>query len=178
MSNYRRDRTAGGVYFFTVTLANRRSDLLLTEIERFREAYRAVAASHPFETIAICVLPDHIHALWRLPQGDDKFSLRWRLIKHHFSHGLPQAPTRSASKIRHGESGIWQRRFWEHRIRDEPDLCRHVDYIHINPVKHGLVEHVVDWPFSSFHRYVAVGRLPPNWGGGAVGDLIADRWGE
>ncbi len=178
MSNYRRDRTAGGVYFFTVTLANRHSDLLFTEIERFRDAYRAVARSHPFETIAICVLPDHIHALWQLPPGDDNFSLRWRLIKHRFSHGLPRAPERSVSKIRRGEAGIWQRRFWEHRIRDASDLSRHVDYIHFNPVKHGLVEHVVDWPFSSFHRYVTTGSLPANWGGGGLGDLLVDRWGE
>ncbi|TVT72954.1 MAG: transposase [Denitromonas halophila] len=176
MSEYRRARTAGGVYFFTVTLANRRSDLLVAEVERFREACRAVMLAHPFKTIAICVLPDHVHALWELPDGDDRFSLRWRLIKHRFSHGLPAAPGRSASKVRHRESGIWQRRFWEHRIRDVSDLRRHVDYIHFNPVKHGLVGQVKDWPLSSFHRYVAEGRLPADWGDES--GRTTGQWGE
>ncbi|WP_323001160.1 REP-associated tyrosine transposase [Denitromonas sp.] len=177
MSNYRRDRTPGGMYFFTVTLADRRSALLLTQIDRFRAAYRAVIASHPVNTVAICVLPDHIHAVWQLPDGDDRFSLRWRLIKHRFSYGLPAALGRSASKIKHREAGIWQRRFWEHRILNATDLQRHVDYIHFNPVKHGLVDRVKDWPFSSFHRYVATGCLPPNWGGGGVNPAEGD-WGE
>jgi putative transposase len=119
----------------------------------------------PFETIAICVLPDHLHAVWSLPPRDPDFSLRWSLIKSGFSRGLPGDMRRSSSKIARRERGIWQRRYWEHAIRDDADLERHVDYIHFNPVKHGHVSQVCDWPHSSFHRYVARGLLAPDWGG-------------
>jgi putative transposase len=123
-----------------------------------------VQRRHPFETIAICILPDHIHALWQLPGHDADFSTRWSLIKSGFSRGLdPQL--RSASKIVKREKGIWQRRYWEHAIRDETDFQRHIDYIHFNPVKHGHVTRVVDWPHSSFHRYVKLGILTADWGG-------------
>jgi putative transposase len=116
------------------------------------------------ETIAICVLPDHIHAVWALPEGDADFSTRWNLIKTGFSRGRDPMP-RSASKAHKREKGIWQRRYWEHTIRDDADLERHVDYIHFNPVKHGHVTRVVDWPHSSFHRYVERGQLASDWGG-------------
>jgi putative transposase len=139
-------------------------NLLLDQIDRLRQVYRTVQQRRPFETIAVCVLPDHVHALWALPEDDDDFSIRWSLIKSGFSRGLDPMP-RSASKVGKREKGIWQRRYWEHAIRDEADLERHVDYIHFNPVKHGHVTRVADWPRSSFHRYVERGQLPADWGG-------------
>jgi putative transposase len=170
MSRYRRSLVAGGTFFFTVTLAARRSSLLTEHIGRLREVYVRVQREHSFETVAICVLPDHLHAVWTLPTDDADFSLRWNLIKAGFSRGLAASIQRSASKVVKREKGIWQRRFWEHQIRDELDLQRHVDYIHFNPVKHGHVVQVADWPYSSFHRYVERGIYPPDWAGG-VGDM-------
>ena len=136
----------------------------MTEIDRFRRIYQTVQQRRPFETIAICILPDHIHALWALPKGDADFSTRWNLIKGGFSRGLdPQR--RSSSKIAKREKGIWPRRYWEHVIRDDADMKRHIDYIHFNPVKHRHVTSVADWPYSSFHRYVERGLLTADWGG-------------
>ena len=177
MSEYRRAKIEGGWFFFTVTLADRSSDLLVRHIERLRNAYAAALRRDAFETIAICVLPDHLHAMWALPPNDDDFSRRWSLIKHDFSCGLPGDARRSRSKCAKREKGIWQRRFWEHAIRDERDLSRHVDYIHFNPVKHGLVSRACDWPHSSFHRYVARGFLPRDWGGD-VSEAARGRFGE
>ena len=165
MTRYRRAYLPGGTFFFTVTLADRSSDFLVRHIERLRRAYAAARQRDPFETIAVCVLPDHMHAIWALPVDDADFSRRWSLIKHDFSRGLPDDPRRSRSKLAKRKKGIWQRRFWEHAIRDERDLSRHVDCIHFNPVKHGLVSRACDWPHSSFHRYVARGFLPLDWGG-------------
>jgi putative transposase len=155
----------GGVFFFTVTLADRPSDLLVRNIDRLRRVYRSVYESYPFETIAICGLPDHLHAVWALPPDDADYSLRWSVIKSSFSRGLSENVPRSASKLRKRERGIWQRRYWEHAIRDDRDLERHVDYVHFNPVKHGYVSRVSDWPHISFHHYVARGTLPVGWGG-------------
>src|SRR6516164_1853835 len=137
MPRYRRAKVEGGVFFFTMALADRSSDLLVRHIDRLRRVYTSVRERYPFETIAICVLPDHLHAIWSLPQGDTNFPLRWNLIKSGFSRGLPADTQRSSSKIARREKGIWQRRYWEHTIRDDADLARHVDYIHFNPVKHG-----------------------------------------
>jgi putative transposase len=160
-------RANGIVFFFTVVLAGRPSNLLVDEIERLRHTYQSVQRRHSFETLAICVLPDHIHALWSLPENDVDFSTRWSLIKSGFSRGLDQR-ARSASKVIKREKGIWQRRFWEHAIRDDEDFERHVDYIHFNPVKHGHVSRVSDWPHSSFHRFVREGTLAADWGGDAA----------
>src|SRR5665213_4067224 len=157
-------RAKGSVLFFTVVLADRSSNLLVNQIDRLRRVYRTVQQRRPFETIAICVLPDHIHAVWTMPEGDADFSTRWSLIKTGFSRGLDPR-LRSASKIGKREKGIWQRRYWEHAIRDDADLERHVDYIHFNPVKHGHVARVADWPHSSFHRHVERGMLAADWGG-------------
>jgi putative transposase len=165
MPQYIRARIKGSIFFFTVVLADRRSHLLIDEIDRFRHCYRIAQKSHPFETIAICLLPDHLHALWAMPEGDEDFSKRWSLIKSGFSRGLHPSHSRSASKISKREKGIWQRRYWEHAIRDDRDFERHVDYIHFNPVKHGHVTPVSDWPHSSFHRYVERGLLAADWGG-------------
>jgi putative transposase len=136
MSRYRRARIEGGVFFFTVTLADRSSDVLVRHIDRLRRIYASVQHDRPFETVAICVLPDHIHAIWQLPPNDSDFPLRWSLIKSGFSRGLaiidvPRTPSKTAKR----ERGVWQRRYWEHAIRDDADLERHVDYIHFNPIK-------------------------------------------
>jgi putative transposase len=176
MPQYRRARIEGRIFFFTVVLADRNKNLLVAEIERLRQSYRSTQRRRPFETIAICVLPDHLHALWSLPDGDADFSTRWSLIKSGFSRGLDPVPSRSASKAIKREKGIWQRRYWEHAIRDDADLERHADYIHFNPVKHGYVTRVSDWPHSSFHRYVERGLLPADWGGD--GREIAGSFGE
>ena len=151
------------MFFFTVALADRSSSLLIDEIDRLRRAYRTVQERRPFETIAVCILPDHIHAVWALPEDDQDFSIRWNLIKSGFSRGIDAHP-RSPSKISKREKGIWQRRYWEHQIRGDDDLTRHVDYIHYNPVKHGYVKRAADWPYSSIHRYIKDGLLDENWG--------------
>jgi putative transposase len=170
MSRYRRVKIAGGLFFFTVALADRSSDLLVREVDRLRRSYNTMQERLPFETVAICVLPDHLHSLWQLPEGDADFASRWSLFKSAFSRGLPPA-LRSESKIAKREKGIWQRRYWEHAIRDEKDFERHIDYIHYNPVKHGLATRAVDWPHSNFHRYVEQGILPADWAGDAGHDM-------
>jgi putative transposase len=166
MTQYRRLKVDGGTYFFTVNLANRRGTLLTDHIAELRRAFRYVQARQPFAIEAVVVLPDHLHALWRLPHGDADYALRWLLIKKTFSRELPGGELRTPSRVAKRERGIWQRRYWEHLIRDETDFARHVDYIHFNPVKHGHVTQVADWPYSSFHRYVRLGLLPESWGGG------------
>jgi putative transposase len=165
MTAYRRNRVAGGTYFFTVNLADRRLSLLTANIELLRAAFRYTRHRHPFAIDAIVILPAHLHALWTLPAGDSDFATRWRLIKTTFSRGLRLIERVSVSRSRKGERGIWQRRFWEHTIRDDGDFARHLDYTHFNPVKHGYVECVQDWPFSSFHRMVRLGLYPPEWAG-------------
>jgi len=125
----------------------------------------AARERHPFRIDALVVLPDHIHAIWTLPPGDADFSTRWRLIKIEFSKAIPRTERLNKARRARGERGIWQRRFWEHLIRNEEDYRCHVDYCYINPVKHGLVRRVCDWPFSSFHRDVAAGLFPQDWAG-------------
>jgi len=166
MPNYRRAFIPGGTWFFTVNLLERKNnDLLIREIELLREAVRAVRKRYPFQIDAWVVLPEHMHAIWTLPSGDADFSKRWRLIKSGFSRALPKMEFRSSLRKAANERGIWQRHFWEHSIRDEKDFERHVDYVHVNPLKHGLVGRVIDWPYSSFHRYVENGVYPEYWGG-------------
>ena len=138
MTSYRRNFIAGGSFFFTANLANRRLNLLTDHIEELRAAFRQTRLRHPFTIDAMVVLPDHLHAIWTLPNGDADFAGRWRLIKSAFSRNLPKGEAISHSRPAKGERGIWQRRFWEHTIRDEDDFARHFDYIHINPVKHRL----------------------------------------
>ena len=164
MPTYRRDQTQGGCYFFTVALAERRNNpLLVQHITQLREATRAVQQAHPFEIVAAVVLPDHLHAIWQLPEGDADYSTRWSLIKAAFSRQLPKQERVSVSRQERRERGIWQRRFWEHRIRDEDDLRRHVEYIHYNPVKHGHAASPIEWPHSSLHRYIRQGVYPSDW---------------
>ncbi len=152
MPNYRRLFIPGGTYFFTVNLLDRRRALLTENIDALRAAYACVTKHHPFETVAICILPEHLHCIWRLPPDDADFTTRWRLIKSRFSKSLPRRADPREGR-RKGERGIWQRRFWEHLIRDAEDLDRHVDYIHWNPVKHGLAEEPDEWPFSTYHEW-------------------------
>jgi putative transposase len=167
MTAYRRNFIPGGSFFFTVNLAERRSRLLTENIGALRAAFRETKAKHPFSIEAIVVLPDHLHAIWSMPDGDGDFATRWRLIKSRFSHALPQGEPISASRRSKGERGIWQRRYWEHTLRDENDFARHADYIHFNPVKHGHAARVADWPFSSFHRMTKLGVYPADWAGDA-----------
>ena len=165
MTGYRRFRVKGGVYFFTVNLAERKKKLLIEHIDVLRAAFRVVKQAHPFQMDAVVILPDHLHTIWTLPEGDDDFSLRWRKIKSAFSREIEKGERVSKSRAGKKERGIWQRRFWEHAIRDENDFTRHVDYIHFNPVKHGHVQRVVDWPYSSFHKYVRFGIYTADWVG-------------
>ncbi len=162
---YRRDATAGGTYFFTVNLADRRTDLLVRHIDDLRDVMRQVKAAHPFSLLAMVVLPEHLHAIWRLPAGDADYATRWALLKAGFSRRLARGEPISSSRAAKGERGIWQRRYWEHRIRDDADLARHLDYVHFNPVKHGWVSRAVDWPHSTVHGYIARGAQGPGWGG-------------
>src|SRR4030065_305645 len=161
---YRRANTTGGTYFFTVNLAERRSDLLVRHIEDLRTVIQRVKEAHPFVTLAMVVLPEHLHALWRLPPGDADYPLRWSQIKAGFSRHLPKYERIRASRQTKRERGIWQRHYWEHQIRDEADLARHVDYIHYNPVKHGLVSRPVGWSHSTLHSYIKWGMVTPGWG--------------
>jgi putative transposase len=164
MVRYRRNFIPGGTYFFTVALADRRSKALVDHIGALRSAFRSARRERPFVIDAIVVLPDHLHAILTLPSNDADFSGRWRRIKGHFSSELMDAGL-ALNRRPNGELALWQRRFWEHTIRDERDFERHVDYIHFNPVKHGLVPCVCDWPYSSFHRYVRERLLPGDWAG-------------
>jgi putative transposase len=163
MTDYRRHLVAGGSYFFTVNLADRRLRLLVDHIDALRAAFHYTKARHSFAIDAIVVLPDHLHAIWTLPEGDHDFPLRWRLIKASFSRSLPSGEAVSSSRLNKGERGIWQRRYWEHALRDENDFARYADYIHFNPVKHGHARQAKDWRYSSFHRFVRLGFYPENW---------------
>jgi putative transposase len=172
MSNYRRAWHPGGTYFFTVNLLQRSdNDLLVRHIDLLREAIRSVRQTHPFTIHAWVVMPEHMHCVIELPIDDVDFSLRWRLIKIHFSKAISDQEWRSETRKRRGERGIWQRRYWEHLIRDEKDFAIHMDYVHINPVKHGLVTRAVDWPYSTFHRLVEQGVYPKDWAGGYDGAI-------
>jgi putative transposase len=164
MVRYRRNFVAGGTYFFTLTLAERSSRVLIDHIGALRAAMRETRHSHPFGIDAVVILPDHLHLLMTLPQGDADYSNRWRLIKRRFTDAVVKAGN-PVARHPNGEPALWQRRFWEHTVRDEGDFERHVDYTHFNPVRRGFVRRVCDWPYSSFHRYVRRGLLPKDWGG-------------
>jgi putative transposase len=170
MPNYRRNHVPGGTFFFTVVV-HQRYTLFDSSLARrlLRNAIQAVARTAPFDLFAICLLPDHLHTIWILPPEDDDYSKRWRHIKDEFTRPwIEQGDWEgeiSASRRSKGERGIWQRRFWEHTVRDEDDLERCVNYIHWNPRKHGLVKRVRDWPWSTFHRFVTEGQYEIDWGG-------------
>ena len=170
MSNYRRNYVLGGTYFFTI-VTYRRRPLLISESSReiLRRALETVRKCYPFEMIATVLLPDHLHAIWTLPPGDANYSMRWRRIKEEFTDqfllGGGTELAQSPSRKKHGMRGVWHKRFWEHTIRDEDDLKRCTDYIHWNPRKHNLVRRVVDWQWSTFHRFVSLGEYDQGWGG-------------
>jgi putative transposase len=172
MVRFRRNLLSGGTFFFTVTLRDRRSSHLTNHISKLRNAFRVARHERPFAIDAIVVLPDHLHAIWTLPDGDADFSGRWRRIKSHFSRHVAAADS-SVKRRPSGEYELWQSRFWEHTIRDDIDFARHVDYIHYNPVKHGLVSRVGDWAYSSFHAYVREGVLPADWAGDVADDGVS-----
>ena len=169
MPTFIRSEKPGGTFFFTVVTYRRRQILTKPDSRLIlREVISEVRQEHPFIVVAWVLLPDHLHCIWTLPEGDGDFSKRWGLIKAGFSRKVKPLLHRTAwmtdSKERHRENTIWQRRFWEHQIRNEDDLDTHLNYIHYNPVKHGSVENVADWPYSTFHRYVRQGLYPVNWG--------------
>jgi putative transposase len=177
MPRYLRNRY-GSVYFFTLVSFNRRPILRLDPVRRsLRTAILNLRAARPFAIDGWVLMPDHLHCIWTLPEGDTDYSTRLALLKRsvsRFTRGLVLDPaSRTPSACKHRESTIWQRRFWEHRIRDERDFERHLDYIHYNPVRHGYVERAVDWQYSTIHRYVRDGVYPADWGGG-----VDPEWGE
>ena len=173
---YRRARETGACWFFTVNLQNRQQTLLVDQVSLLRDVVRQVRVRHPFHIDAFVVMPDHLHAVWTLPENDSDFSTRWMLIKTSFSRQLPANERRTLSRELKRERGIWQRRFWEHRIRDGADYQRHLDYIHYNPVKHGHVARASDWPYSSIHRYIRAGLMAADWA--ASSTAITSHFGE
>ena len=182
MTWYRRARVAGGTYFFTLVTYRRRRFLTDAGPRAWlRAAIEATRADYPFLIDAWVLLPDHLHCLWTLPEEDADYSARWALIKRRFTQRAGNALHRddwmSASKRKYREGTVWQRRFYEHVIRDERDLNAHMDYIHYNPVKHGLVARVADWPYSTFHRWVAEGRYTAAWAQ-APAELRGTEMGE
>jgi putative transposase len=164
MPDYRRRYVPGETWFFTVTLVDRRSRLLTDNIDALREATRWTRQRYPFRIEAFVVLHEHLHAIWTLPPDDTDFSTRWRMIKTRFVRTLAPTETLTRSRIERGERGIWQRRFWEHHIRNDEELGHYADYCAINPVKHGHVRRPIDWPYSSFHRDLRRGIYTENWG--------------
>lgn len=159
MPNYIRARASGGTFFFTVTLADRSSDLLVERVKDLRTSFDLVQRDMPFRCDAMVVLPDHLHAVWTLPDGDEDFSTRWKRIKGGFSKSVGIKSPRSQSQASKGEVGIWQRRFWEHCIRNDKDYENHMRYCAWNPVKHGYVETPEAWQFSSIHRDAKRGNV-------------------
>jgi putative transposase len=175
MADYRRWYVAGGTAFFTV-VTNRRQPIFAEDnaCKLLGDVMRSIRNDLPFETVAAVLLPDHLHATWTLPRGDGDFSTRWKRIKRDFTVryldvGGPEAAV-TPVQARRGTRGVWQRRFYEHQVRDE-DVSALCDYIHYNPVKHGLAKSPVDWPYSTFHRFVSTGHYPPDWGRTEIPDM-------
>ena len=173
---YRRTLIEGATYFYTVNLAERSSRLLVDLVADLRKVVRDVRKAHPFEIIAWVVLPDHLRAVWRLPESDADYSTRWGLIKSGFSRAVRKGERIRESRKKKGERGVWQRRFWEDLIRDDIDFQRHIDYTHYNPVKHGYVERPIECAYSSLHRHVRRGWVGGDWGCAEhVGGDVSER---
>jgi putative transposase len=164
---FRRNPLPGGTFFFTLTLRDRRAQTLVEHIDLLRAAYARTRADRPFRTEAIVVLPDHLHAIWTLPEGDGDFSGRWRAIKAGFVRALAASGVAVGRNVK-GEAMVWQSRFWEHTVRDDADFAAHCDYIHYNPVKHGYVTKPTDWLHSTLHRHIEKGLYPHDWGVSAI----------
>jgi putative transposase len=179
MRRYIRSKTEGATFFFTLTLQDRSARYLVDHVADLRACMALVKARHPFDVDAVVVLPEHLHAIWTLPSGDSDYATRWMLLKQSFTRRLQERgaleEVSAASRGRKGERSLWQRRFWEHQIRDEEDLNRHIDYIHFNPVKHGWVLRARDWPYSSLHRFTREGKLPLDWG---ISAAIPGQFGD
>jgi len=175
MPNYRRANVKGAIYFFTV-ITYRRQKILCDAIVRnaLRKGIQTVRKTHPFFINAWVLLPDHLHCIWTLPENDADYSLRWAKLKRFVTKQcgglLYREDLMNESKSRRNESTIWQRRFWEHLIRDDQDMKNHMDYIHYNPVKHNIVDCVKKWPYSTFHRYCNNGIYSEDWGSGYIVD--------
>ncbi len=184
---YRRTKVKGGTYFFTVVTFKRLELFTSPEnVDLLKNSIQKVMETHPFRIDAFVLLPDHLHCIWTLPHQDSDFSTRWRLIKTNFSRKFdhksvgwvegqnPTTDSYSASRLKKKEKSIWQRRFWEHCIRNQEDLKRHIEYIHYNPVRHGLAKAPVDWRYSSFHRFVKKGIYNKSWGAVAKVEFDTD----
>lgn len=179
--NYRRAKINGATYFFTVVTHDRKPFLCRPEnVELLRKALRNTMVRHPIEVDAFVLLPDHLHTIWTLPDDDHDFSTRWRQIKSYFSRHCTTTFERATSTSRKtkNERAFWQRRFWEHTIKDIQDYTKHIEYIHYNPVKHGLANAPKDWKYSSFHRYVKAGVYDANWAAGQGVSLNLDIGNE
>ncbi len=177
MVNYRRNYVKGASYFFTLTLYNRKNDYLIRHHQELKIAYTKVKNQKPFKTIAYAIMPDHYHLLWQLPKNDTDYPGRLRAIKKAFTKAIRENDTCSIAK-KTSSSPIWQNRYWEHTIKDEIDMEQHINYIHFNPVKHGMVKQALEWPYSSFHAYVQRGLLPIDWAGREEHDNRLMRYGE
>lgn len=172
MTEYCRFYIPKAMWFFTVNLAERKNNRLLIEkIDVLRDAFRYVKKQKYFYMNAVVIMPDHLHCIWTMPPDDGDFSIRWNMLKGRFSRSIDVGERVSKSRKKRRERGIWQRRFWAHLIEDQEDYNRHVDYIHWNPVKHGWVNKVCDWPYSSFHRYVEHGIYTENWGNNEIPEI-------
>jgi putative transposase len=183
MPEYRRARSPGTTFFFTVNTHLRQPFLIDVDVRAaLREGIDRVRLTMPFEIDAWVLLPDHLHCIWTLPDGDADFSSRWRIIKtivtQRCGSRLNVGELLSDRRKRKNQSSLWQQRFWEHQIRDDADFIRHVDYIHWNPVKHGHAKRAGDWPYSSLHRYVRNGLLPTNWLGVNADQYLGKDFGE
>jgi putative transposase len=183
LPEYRRVKKAGGTYFFTVVTHGRHPILINPEIRQaLREGINKVRQLMPFAIEAWVLLPDHLHAIWTLPEHDSRYGARWAVIKSCVTKRcgrlVDSGVKVNISRRKRQEGGVWQRRFWEHAIRDEADFHRHLDYIHWNPVKHGYVKNPMDWPYSTIHRFVAQGIYPSDWGGSGTDEICSDNFGE
>ena len=177
MVNYRRNFIPGAVYFFTVNLKNRKSNLLVEQVALLKYAMKTVKQKHPFKILAFVIMPEHLHMIWELPENDSDYSLRWKKIKASFSKSVSRSGV-LLHKNRYNEYDLWQRRFWEHTLIDESDLENHINYIHFNPIKHGLVSDLNDWPNSSFHSYVQNRVIPKSWGSSEPRNIDGISYGE
>lgn len=183
MPNYRRFHIQGATVFITLVTYQRALFLTDPDARRcLREAWQLVLSWRTFTTDAICLLPDHLHVLISLPDNDSDYSTRIREIKRIFTRKYqlshPAFASRNPSHQEKHEATLWQRRFWEHTIRDEVDYQNHFDYIHYNPVKHGLVDSPCTWQWSSFHRYLAEDIYDVDWGSHPDRNKFTGDFGE
>jgi putative transposase len=183
MPEYRRIFIPGGTFFFTIVTYERQPLFFNPDTRQlFRKAVHAVLDTHPFCEVAYCILPDHIHTIWTLPEHDSDYPIRWRAIKGNFSRWYQELfgllTVNNESHQKRGEATIWQRRYWEHLIRDDFDYENHMDYIHYNPVRHGLVTRPQDWKWSSFEDHVKNGTYEPDWGYEITPKFTVTSYGE